>query len=205
MPIEGEDIDDMLYAVYLHKLESLKGTKKPLVDFIKEMAENSNNFHNLTYRQFQLVTRAIHYCSAVNPLSVSLLNNLSTRLITIIRNNATEENILELLEHYKKRVLFHPSNIEQFIHADKMYNILLTERPDLSTGFSISNTAILDRFRFLAYTAIHKHNPHSKTLLLFNERASKDELDKAKAYLADLTELLEYNDKLINGDIITCN
>ena len=78
MPIEGEDLDDMLYAVYIAKLESLKGTKKPLQDFIKEMAETTNDFYTLTYRQFQLVTRAIHYCSAVNPLSVRLLNNLST-------------------------------------------------------------------------------------------------------------------------------
>ena len=204
MPIEEEELDDMLYAVYLAKLESLKGTKKPLVDFIKETAETTSNFYTLTYRQFQLVTRAIHYCSAVNPISVNLLDNLSTRLIYIIRNNATEENILELLEHYKKRVLFHPSNIEQFIHADKMYNILLTERPDLSTGFSVSDVPIFNRFRFLAYAAIHKHNPHSKTLLLFNKRATKDELTRAKAYSKALMELLEYEDYLITGDI-TCN
>jgi hypothetical protein len=201
---EGKELDDMLYAVYLAKLESMKGTKKPLVDFIKKMAEDTNNFYNLTYRQFQLVTRAIHYCTARNTMSANLSDRLSARLTNIIRESATEENILDLLEHWTSRIIFAPCTMEQFICADRMYNIVRTKRPNLNIHFLTSNIPIFNRFPFLVYNAIHKHNPHSLTLALFNKKATKDELDKAKVYSAELTELLEYEDQLTNGDI-TCN
>ena len=201
MPIEGEDLDDMLYAVYLAKLESLKGTKKPLQDFIKEMAKTTNDFYTLTYRQFQLVTRAFHYCTARNTMSANLSNNLSARLTVIIRKSATEENILELLEHWTSRIIFAPYTMEQFICADRMYNIVRTKRPDLNIDFLTGNIPIFNRFHFLVYNAIHKHNPHSLTLALFNKKATKDELDKAKDYSAKLTELLEYEDYLTNEDL----
>lgn len=204
MPIKGEDIDDMLYAVYLAKLESMKGTKKPLVDFIKEMAENTNNFYKLTYRQFQLVTRAIHYCTAANPIKNESNRVLKNRLIVLLREFATEENILDLLEFYKGTIEFSPYTMQQFLLMDKLYNIIRLHRPELLIEFKTYNVPIFSGFSYLAYGAIHKQNPNSLTLSQISRRTSKTDLDKVKAYSAELISLLEYEDYLITGDI-ACN
>ena len=76
----NEELDDMLYAAHLAKLESLKGTKKPLVDFIKEMAESTNNFYKLTYRQFKLVTIAVNNCTAIKVISPDLFLQIATQI-----------------------------------------------------------------------------------------------------------------------------
>lgn len=196
----NKELDDMLYAVYLAKLESLKGTKKPLVDFIKEMATNTNDFSSLTYRQFKLVTIAIHNCIAVNIISPILLNKLQQRLTMLIRICATEENILDLLEFYKNTINFSPTNLEQFIYMDRLYNIVRSNRPELKINFHTNNVSLFNRFSYLRYAAIHKHNPGSLYLKQLI-KASETELAKAKEYSIELIELLEYEDHLNNKEL----
>lgn len=197
---ELEELDDMLYAVYLAKLESLKGTKKPLQDFIKEMAKQTNDFYTLTPRKFKLTTMAIHHCSAVRPVSYDLYDNLKTRIPTLLRNYATEENILDLLEFYTGNINFYPTTMEQFIFMDKLYNIVKLSRPELSIEFQFYGVPLFNKFPYLAYGAIHRVNPNSLTLSQMGRRTSKTDLEKAKAYSEKLISLLEYEEYLTNGE-----
>lgn len=200
MNIEGEDLDDMLYAVYIAKLESLKGTKKPLQDFIKEMQETTRDFRKLTYRQFQLVTRAINYCAAANPIKNEPNRLLQNRLTIMLRESATEENILDLLEFYKGTIEFSPYTMQQFLLMDKLYNIIRPHKPERLIYFKTYNVPIFDKFPYLAYGAIHKVNPNSLTLSQMGRRTSKTDLEKAKAYSEELISLLEYEEYLTNGE-----
>lgn len=199
-----EELDDMLYAAYLAKLESLKGTKKPLIAFIKEMAENTSNFYKLTYRQFKLVTITVNNCTAIKAISSDLLYKLQRRLTTLIRDYATEENILDLLEFYKAGLRLEPTSIEQFIVMDKLYNIIQVNRPELEISIRTGMVPVLDKFPYLVYAVIHKHNPDSLLLKSTPRRhASQTELATAKKYSTELVELLNYYEEyLINKELV---
>ncbi len=199
----NEDLDDMLYAAYLAKLESLKGTKKPLVDFIKEMANDTYDFYKLTYRQFKLVTIAVNNCTAIKVISSDLLHNLQRRLTTLIRDYATEENILDLLEFYKTDLRLEPTSIEQLIVMDKLYNIIRINRPELEISFYTGNVPLFNRFPYLVYTTVHKYNPDSLLLKRTSRSTSQAELAKAKKYSTELVELLNhYEEYLINKELV---
>ena len=195
------DLDDMLYAVYLAKLESLKGTKKPLVDFIKEMTNDTYNFYKLTYRQFKLVTIAINNCTAKHIISKDYLDGLQQRLSNLIKKFATEENILDLLEFYTGEIDFIPVNMEQFILMDKLYNVIKNNRPELIINFKVHNIDLFNKFHFLAYIKIHKHNSDSLLLKTFRE-PSKKELEKAKEFYKELTEILEHKEYIFNKELV---
>lgn len=200
----NEELNDMLYTVYLAKLESLKGTKKPLVDFIKEMAESTNSFYRLTYRQFKLVTIAVNNCTAIKVISSDLLHKLQRRLTTLIRDYATEENILDLLEFYKASVRLEPTSVEQLIFMAKLYNIIQAHRPELEISLHTSKVSVLDRFPYLVYAVVHKHNPDSLLLKSLSRKGiSQTELATAKKYSTELVELLNYYEEyLINKELV---
>lgn len=202
----NEELDDMLYAAHLAKLESLKGTKKPLVDFIKEMAESTNNFYKLTYRQFKLVTIAVNNCTAIKVISPDLFYKLQRRLTILIRDYATKENILDLLEFYKAGLRLEPTSIEQLIVMDKLYNILQAHRPELEISIRTGMVPVLDRFPYLVYAVVHKHNPDSLLLKSLSKRhASQIELATAKKYSTELVELLDYYEEYLINKELVCN
>ena len=85
---------------------------------------------------------------------------------------------------------------------DKLYNILQAHRPELEISIRTGMVPVLDRFPYLVYAIVHKHNPDSLLLKSISKKhASQTDLATAKKYSTELVELLDYYEEyLINKE-----
>ena len=109
-----EYIDHFKYMGLLAELERVKGTKKPLRDFINRIYELSNNFSTIHKGEkapesarycFMLVSRALSYNTGNIIIKDKLIRDLKTLSKTLLTSGAvTPENVLETYEFWDKNL-----------------------------------------------------------------------------------------------------
>ena len=109
-----EYLDYFKYMGLLAELEKVKGTKKPLRDFINRIYELSNNFSTTNKGEktpesarycFMLVSRALSYNTGNIIIKDKLIRDLDTLSKTLLTSGAvTPENVLETYEFWDKNL-----------------------------------------------------------------------------------------------------
>ncbi len=109
-----EYLDHFKYMGLLAELEKVKGTKKPLRDFINRIYELSNNFSTTNNGEktpessrycFMLVSRALSYNAGNIIIKDKLVKDLKTLSITLLTSGAvTPENVLETYEFWDEKL-----------------------------------------------------------------------------------------------------
>lgn len=209
-----EVIDFFKYKGLLAELESIKGTKKPIHDFIKKVYKLSNefNYYNKdTFKEqpytcryaFILVTKALTYDSSVNSINQKIKSDLYKLANSLIsRECISADNIAETFEFYSKKVYFCPYTLDKLIDyiplLEKLEIQNITLNVDYVNEFSIYDNSSL---------AIHKYmnnllGPDNIVSKLLEQKSSTEEdfdklLKKAKQLLeihkTILKDLHEHN------------
>ena len=150
-----EYLDYFKYMGLLAELEKVKGTKKPLRDFINRIYELSNNFsttHNgeKTPKSarycFMVVSRALSYNTGNIVIRDKLLRDLKTLSKTLLTSGAlTPENILETYEFWDNLLYIDIRNLKDLVILEPLVAKLNPDNITLYTGllselFMYSNT-----------------------------------------------------------------
>ena len=109
-----EYLDHFKYMGLLAELEKVKGTKKPLRDFINRIYELSNNFSTTHKGEkapesarycFMVVSRALSYNTGNIVIRDKLLRDLKILSKTLLTSGAiTPENVLETYEFWDEKL-----------------------------------------------------------------------------------------------------
>jgi hypothetical protein len=110
-------LNEFTYQAYLAKIESLKGTKKPLLNLIKELYSISD-FDLLNYKLsdsefvthnkllFKLITRAIAYEASAKGTTKAVIEAVSLAANNFIKKKLVEPSeVFDLYEHYNSNTL----------------------------------------------------------------------------------------------------
>lgn len=125
-------IDQFKYKALLAELESIKGTKKPVSDFINKIYELSNQFstydpefHETARYAFILITKAITYNNSNIKIKASLNKQAQdlARLL-IAKSIVTIDNIVETFEFYNDTISFYPESVKILPTYEVMINLL---------------------------------------------------------------------------------
>ena len=150
-----EYLDHFKYMGLLAKLEKVKGTKKPLRDFVNRVYNLSNEF-KLTHKGektpesarycFMLVSRALSYNTGNIIIKDKLIRDLKTLSKTLLTSGAvTPENVLETYELWDNLLYIDIRNLKDLVTIEP---ILAKMNPDnitlyvglLSEFFMYANT-----------------------------------------------------------------
>ena len=150
-----EYIDYFKYMGLLAELEKVKGTKKPLRDFVNKVYDLSNEF-TISCRGektpesarycFMLVSRALSYNTGNTIIKDKLIKDLKTLSKTLLTSGAvTPENVLETYEFWDKNLDIDIRNLKDLITLEP---IIAKMNPDditfyvglLSEFFMYANT-----------------------------------------------------------------
>lgn len=110
-----EELDEFKYQVLLNKLELIKGTKKPIRDFIKQVMELSNQLesYNNKYQSqpntlryaFILITKAISYDGSKTQVPQTILNKVYYTSRVMIKNKyIAPEQVKQTYEFFKEEL-----------------------------------------------------------------------------------------------------
>ena len=109
-----EYLDYFKYMGLLAELERVKGTKKPLRDFINRIYELSNNFSTTNKGQktpesarycFMLVSRALSYNTGNITIRYDIIKDLEILSKSLLTSEAiTPENVLETYEFWDEKL-----------------------------------------------------------------------------------------------------
>jgi hypothetical protein len=104
----------------LAELEKIKGTKKPVSEFIKNIhgkyySRYIVNYDDDTIRYlFMLLTKALSYSTAKHPTTKLILSDVGYIAgILLGRSVVTKDNIKETYEFYQSRLNFAPNNLKE--------------------------------------------------------------------------------------------
>ena len=120
-----EYLDYFKYMGLLAELENVKGTKKPLRDFINRIYELSNNFSTTHKGEktpesarycFMLVSRALSYNAGNIIIKDKLVKDLKTLSKTLLTSWAvTPENVLETYEFWDNKLDIDIRNLKDLL------------------------------------------------------------------------------------------
>ena len=152
-----EYLDHFKYMGLLAELERVKGTKKPLRDFVNRVYNLSNEF-SLTHKGektpesarycFMLVSRALSYNAGNIIIKDKLVKDLKTLSKTLLTSGAiTPENVLETYEFWDNKLDIDIRNLKDLLTLEP---IIAKMNPDditlyvglLSEFYMYSNTEI---------------------------------------------------------------
>ena len=150
-----EYLDHFKYMGLLAELEKVKGTKKPLRDFINRIYELSNNF-STTHKGkkapesarycFMLVSRALSYNTENITIRDKLIRDLKTLSKTLLTSGAvTPENVLETYEFWDEKLYIDIRNLKDLPTLEPIIAKMNPDNITLYTGllsefFMYSNT-----------------------------------------------------------------
>jgi len=194
-----EAIDEFKYKVLLAKLETLKGLKKPVHDFIKLVYDMSNNLKRYNVKgeehpqtqvhAFILITKAMTYDGSASPIRKGITNSVEATARNLFKlSQVTLDNVQEVFQFYKSRIHLSPSNLAEFYKISDLFDVL---KP---TSFNVSNWDIKEAKIFsntdaVAQLYLKNHNPNA--FLLQDYFKCKDsKLEKAKQQLSEFNTTL---------------
>ena len=160
-----EQINEFQYQVLLATLESIKGTKKPIKDFITRVL----NFTQSSYRdsvqtrayKFKLITRAVHYSSAQQATTHEVfkwIENTATILA-----NAREISYLEtheVFEFYFDTIILNPRTTQELLEANLKVTLCKDKHFDLRT-YNIIEFRPFSKPLVLIYLFLKQNAPNS--------------------------------------------
>lgn len=160
-----EVIDFFKYKGLLAELEGIKGTKKPIHDFIKKIYKLSNEFkyyNKYTFKDqpdtcryaFILVTKALTYDSSVNSINQKIKSDLRKLANTLIfREFVSADNMAETFEFYSEKVYFCPYTLDKLIDyiplLEKLEIQNITLSLDYVDEFRIYNNSSLSIYKYM--------------------------------------------------------
>ena len=203
-----EVIDFFKYKGLLAELEGIKGTKKPIHDFIKKVYKLSNEFQyynkdtfidqpDTCRYAFILVTKALTYDSSVNSINQKIKYDLlKLANILIYKGFVLADNIAETFEFYSEKVYFCPYTLDKLIDYIPLLEKLEIQNITLSVDY-------VDEFRIYnnnSSLAIHKYinnllGPENIVSKILEQKSStKEDFDKI---LKKTEQLLEINKTIL--------
>lgn len=147
-----EVIDEFKYKGLLAELEGIKGTKKPIHDFIKKVYELSNELRMVTrdytsqpqtaVNAFRLVSKALVYDASSKPIRYSITRDLEYLANQIISKPlVTVDNVLEVFEFWQNKLSVSPDSIKQLVELLPIAEKLGPDRIHIST-YNIKEVAL---------------------------------------------------------------
>ncbi len=166
-----ETIDFFKYKSLLAKLESIKGTKKPIKDFIKEIYKLSNNLkhHDTNYREhpqtaryaFMLVSKALTYDGSVVPTNRIIVNDLSILKNKLVdRYMVSKDNIVETYEFCNTSITISPDSLEKLFKCADIIQPL-TDKSFYLHLWSTKEIKLFSSSEQAARIFLKRHNPES--------------------------------------------
>jgi len=195
----NETIDFFKYKGLLAELESIKGKKKPVHDFIKKLYKLFDEFYlspscNQETEQtaryiFMLVTKAITYDGSINTVNSKIIWNLKN-LANQLTNCSilTAENVLETYEHYPDCIDFRSFSIEDLLKHDKLIDKLGTKRTYMSY-YSIKETKSISKEKEIIKLVLLRNNP--KSLLGNSILSNRTHVEEALKEVQDIVNVLQ--------------
>lgn len=119
-----EAIDLFKYKALLAKLEPLKGKKKPVQDFIKEVHKLSNKLSNKDQPKTQmyafiLITRAMKYDGSARPIKWEIESYIRPAAERLIRSSViNSENVAEVFKYFTGTLNVYPNSTEELLRID---------------------------------------------------------------------------------------
>lgn len=170
----SEVIDTFKYNALLAELESLKGKKKPVQDFIRKIYKLSNGFryfNELYIKQPQtakhaliLATKAISYDSSKRPLKQEIKSSIEELAnFLIARSIVSPDEVEEVYKYYVDTIQLVPNDLDELLKQDK-----LVEKLDEKTISIYLSTYLIRELRALsngdiaARAYLLANNPNSR-------------------------------------------
>ena len=127
-------INEFTYAVLLAALEKIKGTKRPIDEFIKKVYTETDNsatvdLASLRYA-FMLITRAITYRGATTQCNSAIRNRLDSIANILSDQVITTDNVLQTFEFWPNSICFKPKTLTDLKRIDGIMRILKEQKLD---------------------------------------------------------------------------
>ena len=185
-----EQIDEFQYQMFLATLESIKGTKKPIKDFITEVFNFTQKSYNDSIQtrvyKFKLITRAVHYSSAQQATTNEVFKWIE--YMAGILANSREISYLEtpeIFEFYFDEIMLNPGTTQELLEADLKVTLCKDKYFDLNP-YSIKEFKPFNRPPVLVYLFLKHHAPNS---IMFSKtnytEPSIEDINKAIAELRE--------------------
>lgn len=106
-------MDEFQYQLYLSKIKSLKGTKKPLRDLAIEINnfapayKDAYEYHQLLYKQQILIRNIIEFSTAVKPVPKYVLTILDNNLMLLVTSKHITAEQAKILIQYRSGTYYH--------------------------------------------------------------------------------------------------
>ena len=161
-----EQMNEFQYQMFLATLESIKGTKKPIKDFITRVL----NFTQSSYRdsietktyKFKLITRAVHYSSAQQTTTHEVFKWIENTA-TILANSKKKNSYLEtpeVFEFYFDTIILNPRTTQELLEADLKVTLCKDKHFDLRT-YNITEFKPFSKPSVLVYLFLKQNAPNS--------------------------------------------
>ena len=125
-------INEFKYAVLLAALEKIKGTKRPIDEFIKKVyteTDNSDTIDLASLRYaFMLITRAINYRGATTQCNSAIRNRLDSIANILSDQVITTDNVLQTFEFWPNSIRFKPKTLTDLKRIDGIMRILKEQK-----------------------------------------------------------------------------
>lgn len=125
-------INEFKYAVLLAALEKIKGTKRPIDEFIKKVYTETDNSATLDLASlryaFMLITRAINYRGAITQCNSAIRNRLDSIANILSDQVITTDNVLQTFEFWPNSILFKPKTLTDLKRIDGIMRILKEQK-----------------------------------------------------------------------------
>lgn len=139
-----EYLDHFKYMGLLAELEKVKGTKKPLRDFVNRVYELSNNFSTTNKGEstpesarycFMIASRALSYNTGNIIIKDKLIRDLKTLSKTLLTSGAvTPENVLETYEFCDKNFNIDIRNLKDLVTLKPLITKLNSDNITIYVG-----------------------------------------------------------------------
>ena len=125
-------INEFKYAVLLAALEKIKGTKRPIDEFIKKVYTETDNSATLDLASlryaFMLITRAINYRGAITQCNSAIRNRLDSIANILSDQVITTDNVLQTFEFWPNSICFKPKTLTDLKRIDGIMRILKEQK-----------------------------------------------------------------------------
>lgn len=183
----SEVIDTFKYNALLAELESLKGKKKPVQDFIKKVYKLSNSFRYFdeSYNKqpqtakhaLILATKAISYDSSKRPLKQKIKSSIE-ELANLLINRCivSPDEIEEVYKYYVDAIHLGPNDLDELLKQDKLVEKLDEKTiPIYLSTYTIKELRALSNMNIVARAYLLTNNPNSRLAKLLTSKTKHAE------------------------------
>jgi hypothetical protein len=203
----AETIDLFKYKALSAELESIRGTKKPIHDFIKKLYNITDKLyfgntatpeteHSARY-VFMLLTKAMTYDGSVRGVNYVIRDRIRQLADLLTKYSVlTADNVLETYKHYDEIINFRALTVEELLKIDKLIDKLGLNRVYVPL-YMLNEIKFLNNEEEFAKIILLNNNPNS--LLGQSIKSAPKNLINATGQAQDLVNLLnpilkEYNE-----------